>query len=119
MAPRSAADIRAGSSSIAGFSPSFEAADREIKRLLFRRVYRDEKVMRMRAEADGILRDLFTHFFAAPDLMPAEWGEGLDGADDARRARRIADYIAGMTDRYAAAEHSRLTGRNTTPGEMG
>ena len=119
MAPRSAADIRAGSSSIAGFSPSFEAADRDIKRLLFRRVYRDEKVMRMRAEADGILRDLFAHFFAAPDLMPAEWGEGLDGADDARRARRIADYIAGMTDRYAAAEHSRLTGRNTTPGEMG
>ena len=49
--------------------------------------------MRMRAEADGILRDLFTHFFAAPDLMPAEWGEGLDGADDARRARRIADYM--------------------------
>jgi dGTPase len=119
MAPRSAADIRAGSSSIAGFSPPFEAADRDIKRLLFRRVYRDEKVMRMRAEADGILRDLFAHFFAAPDLMPAEWGEGLDGADEARRARRIADYIAGMTDRYAAAEHSRLTGRNTMPGEMG
>ena len=67
----------------------------------------------------AFLRDLFTHFFAAPELMPAEWGEGLDGADEARRARRIADYIAGMTDRYAAAEHARLSGRDTTPGEMG
>ena len=118
LAPRSADDIRAAASSIAGFSAPFQETDRDIKRLLFRRVYRDEKVMQMRAEADGILRDLFAHFFSAPHHMPAEWGEGLDDADAARRARRIADYIAGMTDRYAAAEHARLTGRNPASGEM-
>ena len=73
----------------------------------------------MRAEADGILRDLFSHFFEHPELMPAEWGEGLEKADEARRARRIADYIAGMTDRYAAAEHARLKGHETTPDGMG
>ncbi|MBV9115324.1 MAG: deoxyguanosinetriphosphate triphosphohydrolase [Hyphomicrobiales bacterium] len=119
LAPQTADDIRAAPSSIAGFSPAFQRADRGIKRLLFQRVYRDEKVMRMRAEADDILRDMFAHFFAAPNQMPAEWGEGLEGADEARRARRIADYIAGMTDRYAAAEHARLPARNTAPGEMG
>jgi dGTPase len=119
LSPSSADEIRGAMSSIAGFSPSFEAADRDIKRLLFQHVYRDEKVMRMRADADGILRDLFSHFFEHPELMPAEWGEGLEKADEARRARRIADYIAGMTDRYAAAEHARLKGHETTPGGMG
>ena len=119
LAPRSDDDIRGASSPIAGFSPPFKRTDREIKGLLFRRVYRDEKVMGMRAEADRVLRDLFAHFFAAPDLMPAEWGEGLERADEARRARRVADYIAGMTDRYAAAEHAKLTGSNIPPGEMG
>jgi dGTPase len=117
LSPRSADDIRAAGAPIARFSPPIEAADRDIKRILMQRVYRDDGVMRMRAEADGMLRDLFARFFAAPDLMPAEWGEGLDGADEARRARRIADYIAGMTDRYAAAEHARLTGQPKTAGE--
>ncbi|MFI5014750.1 MAG: deoxyguanosinetriphosphate triphosphohydrolase [Hyphomicrobiales bacterium] len=119
LAPRSADDIRAAEGPISGFSAPIEVADRAIKRLLFQRVYRDEKVVRMRAEADQMLRDLFERFFEAPDLMPAEWGEGLDGADEARRARRVADYIAGMTDRYAAAEHARLNvAVKTTPGEV-
>jgi dGTPase len=109
--PHSAEDIRAAAAPISAFSPRIEAADGDIKSILVQRVYRDRKVMQMRAEADRLLRDLFARFFEAPDLMPAEWGEGLDGADDARRARRVADYIAGMTDRYAAAEHARLTGR--------
>jgi dGTPase len=110
LAPRSADDIRSASAAVAGFSATIEAADCGIKQVLMRCVYRDPKVVRMRAEADRILRDLFTRFFEAPELMPAEWGEDLDGADEARRARRVADYIAGMTDRYATAEHARLHG---------
>jgi dGTPase len=113
LAPRSVDDIRAAAEPIAAFSQGIEKADRDIKDVLVRRVYRDPKVMQMRAEADRVLRELFARFFGAPDLMPAEWGEGLAGADEARRARRVADYIAGMTDRYAAAEHARLTGRAT------
>jgi dGTPase len=110
LAPGSADDIRSARAMIAGFSAPIEAADRGIKQVLMQCVYRDPKVVRMRAEADGILRDLFSRFLEAPELMPAEWGENLDGADEARRARRVADYIAGMTDRYATAEHARLRG---------
>jgi dGTPase len=108
LSPRSVQDIRAAAQPIAGFSARIEAADRDIKAILVQRVYRDPKVMQMRAEADRMLRFLFARFLEAPDLMPAEWGEGLGGSDVARRARRVADYIAGMTDRYAAAEHARL-----------
>ncbi|SDR47187.1 dGTPase [Rhizobiales bacterium GAS191] len=118
LAPGSADDIRAADRSIVAFSATMEVADRSIKRLLFGHVYRDPKVVRMRVEADQVLRQLFERFFEAPHLLPAEWGEGLDGADEARRARRIADYIAGMTDRYAAAEQARLTGRQATPSDF-
>jgi len=108
LGPRSTEDIRAAIHPVSGFSSQLEAADRDIKAILVQRVYRDAKVMGMRAEADRMLRFLFARFFEAPELMPAEWGEGLEGADVARRTRRVADYIAGMTDRYAAAEYARL-----------
>jgi dGTPase len=109
LAPRSAQAIRAAPDAIAAFSPRIEAADRDIKAILVHHVYRDPKVMKMRAEADAMLRFLFARFFEAPELMPAEWGEGLESVDEPRRARRVADYIAGMTDRYAAAEYARLS----------
>ena len=118
LAPGSAQAIREAATQVVAFSGAMQTADESIKRLLFGHVYRDAKVVRMRAEADQMLRFLFERFFEAPELMPAEWGEGLDLADEARRARRIADYIAGMTDRYAAAEHARLGGRPATRGEM-
>jgi len=51
---------------------------------------------------------LFGRYSACPDDLPVEWQEGLVGVDKAARARRIADFIAGMTDRYALAEHARL-----------
>ena len=54
--------------------------------------------------------DLFEHYVAAPGDLPAEWTEGLDPADAAGRALRVADFIAGMTDRYAMVEHARLFG---------
>ena len=64
--------------------------------------------MRVREQADVIVRDLFRRFTADPGAMPQEWRAGLERADEARVARRVADYIAGMTDRYALDEHARL-----------
>jgi dGTPase len=52
--------------------------------------------------------DLFHAFTSRPELMPEEWCRGLDPADPFGTARRVADYIAGMTDRYALTEHRRL-----------
>ena len=65
------------------------------------------------SEAAHVVRELFARYSAQPDELPAEWREGLAGVDEAGRARRIADFIAGMTDRYALAEHARLF--NSTP----
>jgi dGTPase len=60
------------------------------------------------SDAQDIVRDLFGHYADVPDDLPAEWREGLADGDDRGRARQIANYIAGMTDRYALIEHERF-----------
>ena len=60
------------------------------------------------SEAANVLRALFRHYSEQPNDLPAEWSIGLSSCDAAAGARRIADFIAGMTDRYALAEHQRL-----------
>ena len=106
LMPQSVADIRAASEQVIAFSPAMQAGDKAIKGFLYPRMYRHERVMRVMDDAEQVVRDLYGHFAANPADLPAEWGEGLN--DAATRARRIADYIAGMTDRYALIEHARL-----------
>ena len=62
----------------------------------------------MREKADLVVRRLFAAFFADPLAMPGEWASAAAGADAGARARLAADYIAGMTDRFAISEHRRL-----------
>jgi dGTPase len=71
-------------------------------------MYRHPRVMKVMDQAADVVRDLFLRYSAGPQDMPAEWSEQLSGRDEAARARHIADFIAGMTDRYALAEHARL-----------
>jgi dGTPase len=105
-------EVRAAGAPLVGFSPPFAAAAEEIKSFLFANMYRHPSVVRVREKADRIVRRLFEAFFAEPGKMPVEWAalteevEARDG--EAGRARTVADYIAGMTDRYAIAEHRRL-----------
>jgi dGTPase len=108
LAPRTADDVRLAKAPVAGFSAAVGEADRAIKAFLETRMYRHARVMRVMDEAAGVLRDLFARYSAHPRDLPAEWSEGLDGLAEAARARRIADFIAGMTDRFALAEHARL-----------
>jgi len=100
--------VRQAAGPVAGFSPAMKQADRAIKSFLEKRMYRHERVVRVMDEAAGVVRSLFGHYSANPQDLPAEWSAGLRGADEHVRARRIADFIAGMTDRYALAEHARL-----------
>jgi dGTPase len=104
----SASEVRAAPEPLIAFDPAIAEADRSIKAFLFPRMYRHARVLRVREQATSIVRDLFGRLMAEPGLMPGEWREGLDAADEARRARRICDYLAGMTDRYAQDEHARL-----------
>jgi dGTPase len=105
---RSVDDVRAAGEPLVGFSGPLAEADRAIKRFLFARMYRHERVMRIMDRAHEVVRDLFAHYLAHPDHLPAEWSHDLDAAEAASRARRVADFIAGMTDRYALGEHARL-----------
>jgi dGTPase len=106
--PGSADDIRRAAEGVVCFSPALREADASIKRFLYPHMYRHPKVMGVRRQADAILRDLFARFMSDPRTMPEEWQTGLDALDEAHLARRVADYIAGMTDRYAQQEHRRL-----------
>ena len=108
LAPRDAASIRAATTPVVGFSEALVTADFGIKDFLHPQMYRHPRVLAVRREADAIVRDLFARFTAEPDTMPSEWHVGLQGAGEPRVARRVADYIAGMTDHYAVLEHRRL-----------
>jgi dGTPase len=105
---RSAADIRALGRPIAAFSTGMAENDRALKNFLFERMYRHYKVNRMTSKARRIVQDLFRLFLEEPQCLPTEWRALTDGPATKRTARTVADYIAGMTDRYALDEHARL-----------
>jgi dGTPase len=108
LAPASSQGVREAEAPVIAFSPAMAAADAAVKGFLYPRMYRHPRIARIMGDAQGVVRDLFGHFAARPEDMPADWPHGLEQADDAGRARRIADFIAGMTDRYALSEHARL-----------
>jgi dGTPase len=107
LAPRSAAEVRAASRALVAFSGDMEQGDKGVKGFLYSRMYRHARVMAIMGDAQTVLRDLFGHYAKTPADLPAEWGEGLSSGDARSLALRIADYIAGMTDRYALIEHAR------------
>jgi dGTPase len=90
---------------LVGLSLAMAAADRDIKTFLFARMYRHPSVQRVRDQADAIVRRLFEAYLTDPSTMPGRWAAK---AGQGERARAVADYIAGMTDRFAIHEHARL-----------
>jgi dGTPase len=108
-APGSVEDIRRAGAPVVAFSPVMAAADCAIKAFLFPRVYRHPRIARIMGDAQAVVMDLFARYMRAPHDLP--WRDVP--ADVPLRARQIADFIAGMTDRYALSEHARLF--DTTP----
>jgi dGTPase len=108
LAPRSADAVRRAAGAVGAFAPAMAEADRAIKGFLYPRMYRHERVTRIMGAAEGVVCDLFARYAARPDDLPAEWAPGAETQDAAARLRHIADFIAGMTDRYALIEHARL-----------
>ena len=103
-APKSIDDVRA-SPPLIRFSPQMRAETTALKRFLYANLYRHFQVNRMRVKASRIVRELFEAFLQDPVLLPDDYQ--VEG-DPMRQARKIADYIAGMTDRYAIREHRRI-----------
>jgi dGTPase len=105
--PRSAEDVRKRGAPCAAFSSGAAAREREIKGFLWEHMYRHERVMRVMREAEDVVRDLFAFYRQNPDEMPPDWSTGAR-TDEAGVARRVGDFIAGMTDRFALTEHARI-----------
>ncbi len=111
LKPFDAAAVRAASGPVVAFSPAMAEAEKSIKGFLYPRMYRHARVMDVMGQAQGVLRDLYAHYTAHPNDLPEEWRSHA-GSDEASIARLTGDFIAGMTDRYALAEHARFF-RNT------
>jgi dGTPase len=106
--PQSVHDVRHHPAPLIAFPPDVAGQEAEIKAFLKQRMYRHARVMRVMGDAEQILFDLFARYQASPGDLPAEWVEGAEGETEADRARRIGNFIAGMTDRFALIEHQRL-----------
>jgi dGTPase len=106
--PKSVDAVRHHGDVLIAFPAGVSREEAEIKSFLKQRMYRHERVMRVMGEAEQILFDLFARYQNAPSDLPAEWlpPEGTD--TEGERARRIGNFIAGMTDRFAITEHQRL-----------
>jgi dGTPase len=108
LAPRSVEEVRHADMPVGAFSPAMVAADRAIKDFLYPRMYRHPRVMGIMADAERVVSDLFGRYAEHPEHLPAEWSHTIASEHGSGRLRGIADFIAGMTDRYALAEHARL-----------
>jgi dGTPase len=108
LAPATADDIRAAPRDIVAFSAPMASELGALRRFLFERLYRHPSVERDMTRAQGVLRDLMSRYMADAGTMPRAWAEDARTLDDRRRARLVADFVAGMTDRFAMSEHKRL-----------
>jgi dGTPase len=109
LAPADIAAVRAANGAVVAFSTQMHAAVREIRAFLFAHMYRAPQVMPARNEATRVVSRLFAKFLVEPQSMPADWTRLADAAQgEAKRARIVADYIAGMTDRYAVTLYRRF-----------
>ena len=108
--PGSVDDVREHRTALIRFSAPMLAQHRELKRLLRQKLYRHYRVFRMSMKAQRIVRALFDVFFDTPRTLPHDTQRRIEerGGSDSDRARLVADYVAGMTDRFAIAEYGRL-----------
>jgi dGTPase len=109
--PASVDDIRGMEQTIIRFSKPLYQELKVIRSFLFHRMYRAPSVMAVRARVTEVVNGLFPLFMADPGLLPAEWRADVAAVSgDVELARIVADYVAGMTDRFALQEHARLIG---------
>lgn len=108
---QSVADIRANGAPVVQFSRPLWSDLKQIREFLFTRMYRAPSVVKMRKEVTEVVKDLFPTYLNDPSLLPARWHAEIGAAEDETTlARIVADYLAGMTDRFALQEHARLIG---------
>ncbi len=112
FAPASVDEVRAAGVDLVDFSPEMARQHRALKDFLYHALYRHYRVLRMVRKSQRVVRDLFAAFMDEPELLPDGALRAVADLEERRggrgRARAVADYIAGMTDRFAIAEYDRL-----------
>lgn len=108
LAPSRVDEIRFASDAVIAFSGTMAKQEKELKTFLFSHLYRHPDVLEVRKRVAQVTRDLFAAYMDKPENMPGPWCDGVESSDMTTRARRVCDFIAGMTDRYAIDEHRRL-----------
>ncbi len=108
LQPNSADDVRHAGHAVVAFSDDMQRELDDLRKFLFARVYRHERIMRIMVAAEGVIADLFRRYSTDMDALPPEWSEQAPAHDARAFARHVCDFIAGQTDRYALAEHRRL-----------
>ena len=106
---QSADEIRALSQPVASFSSDMQSVHRQLRSFLMKRMYRHYKVNRMTSKARRVVQQLFTIFMQEPECLPSDWRAKAESfPNEIDKAMLIADYIAGMTDRFAMQEYGRM-----------
>ncbi len=109
LEPGDVRDIRGAGRAMVLFSSGLWADLKVIREFLFHRMYRAPDVVEMREDVTKVVNELFPLFMAQPELLPKQWRKDVEEvASETALARIVADYIAGMTDRFALQEHARL-----------
>ena len=108
------ADVRAAGQALVAFSDEMRVAERNLKRFMYANLYHHPRQLEAAAAAHEVVAELFAAFRDNPAALPAEWRPSLP-AEEPGLSRHIADYIAGMTDRYAVREYQRVVGPVTMP----
>ncbi|HEX8484119.1 deoxyguanosinetriphosphate triphosphohydrolase [Sphingomonas sp.] len=107
-------EVRAAGICLAGFSPAMREAERDLKRFMYANLYHHPRQLAAADAARTIVAGLFAAYHGDPGVMPAEWKDRLPSSEPAR-SRHIADFIAGMTDRYAISRYRELIGAIDLP----
>jgi dGTPase len=108
-------DVRRQHGPLVSFSDAMREQELGLRKFLFERMYRHHRVNRMTSKARRVVTALFEYFTREPDGLPAEWRDQTVKSDPRKTARVVADYIAGMTDRFALDEYGRLFDHGVAP----
>jgi dGTPase len=106
--PKSADDVRRAKHAVVAFSPPMQQELDALRAFLLKRVYRNPRIVRVMSGAEQVVADLFARYNGGVAALSPEWRDHAPSPGTRAYARHIADFIAGMTDRYALAEHRRL-----------
>ncbi len=111
LKPFSVQDVRGAREAVFTFSKAMAESESALKTWLYAHLYRHKSIMDKMNAAERVVEELFNAYVNTPGEMSEGWREGMDDADSIRRARHVSDYISGMTDNFALAEHARLFDR--------